>query len=216
MKEVELPETDRWEVDGQLERLDLLQSQLGALDREIRKRLKASPVAQALEQNPGIGPFIALPVIAEVGDIRRFPTPKSLVSYIGLAPSLYASGEHCWSGPITKQRSGLLRWALVQATHRAPLRGSSASINASGTGTEPAGRPSLRRYGCATDLRLYLIHRIKKTDRYLPRSPRYVEKQNLFLNGLSAHQSELSFLNPERVDRNRMQGEHQEDRNEEA
>src|ERR1041385_1398268 len=57
LEEVELPKTDRWEVDGQLERLDLLGSQLAALDREIRRKAKASPVARALEQIPGIGPF---------------------------------------------------------------------------------------------------------------------------------------------------------------
>lgn len=50
LEEVELPGTDRWEVDGQLERLDLLGTQLAALDREIRRKAKASPVARALVQ----------------------------------------------------------------------------------------------------------------------------------------------------------------------
>ncbi len=121
LSEVELPETDRWEVSGQLVRLDLLRHQLGELDREIRKRSKASPVAQALEQIPGIGPFIASLLIAEIGDIWRFPTAKHLASYTGLVPSLYASGEHRWGGAITKQGSTVLRWALVQAAHRAAL-----------------------------------------------------------------------------------------------
>ena len=121
LSQVELPATDRWEVQGQLERLDLLRSQIAALDREIRKRSKASPVAQALEQIPGIGPFIAALLIAEVGDLQRFPTAKHLASYTGLVPSLYASGEHRWGGPITKQGSTVLRWALVQAAHRAAL-----------------------------------------------------------------------------------------------
>jgi transposase len=119
--EVELPATDRWEVDGQLARLDLLHGQLEELDREIRKRSKASPVAQALEQIPGIGPFLALLLMAEIGDIERFPTAKHLASYTGLVPSLYASGEHRWGGAITKQGSAVLRWALVQAAHRAAL-----------------------------------------------------------------------------------------------
>jgi transposase len=118
---VELPSTDRWEVDGQLARLDLLAGQLQELDREIRKRTKGSPVAQALEEIPGIGPFIAWLLIAEIGDIRRFPTAKHLASYTGLVPSLYASGEHRWGGAITKQGSTVLRWGLVQAAHRAAL-----------------------------------------------------------------------------------------------
>jgi transposase len=121
LEEVELPSTDRWEVDGQLARLDLLGEQLRELDREIRRRAKASPVAQALEQIPGIGSFIAQLLIAEIGDIQRFPTAKHLASYTGLVPSLYASGEHRWAGAITKQGSTVMRWALVQAAHRAAI-----------------------------------------------------------------------------------------------
>ena len=119
--EAELPGADRWEVNGQLARLDLLRQQLGGLNREIRQRAQVSPVAQALEQIPGIGPFIALLLVAEIGDIARFPTAKHLASYTGLVPSLYASGERRWGGAITKQGSSVLRWALVQAAHRAAL-----------------------------------------------------------------------------------------------
>jgi transposase len=119
LTEVELPGTDRWEVDGQLARLDLLGQQLAELDREIRRHCRTSPLAQALEAIPGIGPFIAWLLIAEIGDIQRFPSAKHLASYTGLVPSLYASGEHRWSGAITKQGSPVLRWALVQAAHRA-------------------------------------------------------------------------------------------------
>jgi transposase len=119
LQQVVLPELDRWEVEGQLARLDLLQQQIRELDREIRQRVKGDAVAQALEEIPGIGPFIALLLVAEIGDLQRFPTPKHLASYTGLVPSLYASGEHRWGGGITKQGSSLLRWALVQAAHTA-------------------------------------------------------------------------------------------------
>lgn len=119
LKDVVLPELDRWEVDGQLARLDLFEQQIHELDREIRGRVKADAVALALEQIPGIGPFIALLLVAEIGDLGRFPTAKHLASYTGLVPSLYASAEHRWGGPITKQGSSLLRWALVQAAHTA-------------------------------------------------------------------------------------------------
>jgi transposase len=116
---LELAAMDRWEVDDHLLRLDVLQGQIGELDREIRRRGRANAVAQALEEIPGIGPFIALLLVAEIGDIQRFPTAKHLASYTGLVPSLYASGERRWGGAITKQGSTLLRWALVQAAHQA-------------------------------------------------------------------------------------------------
>lgn len=123
LREVKLPEMDRWEVDDQLERLDLLAKQIGELDKEIRQRGKGDAVTEALRAIPGIGPFTALLLVAEIGDLRRFPSPKHLVSYMGLAPSLYASGERRWTGQITKQGSSLLRWALVQAAHVAGRTG---------------------------------------------------------------------------------------------
>ena len=76
-------------------------------------------VGYAHDAIPGIGPFIALLLVAEIGAIERFPSPKPLASYTGLVPSLYASGEHRWGGAITKQGSTLLRWAWVQAAHQA-------------------------------------------------------------------------------------------------
>ncbi|HEY6293683.1 MAG TPA: hypothetical protein VI455_19185 [Terriglobia bacterium] len=51
--EVKLKELDRWEVDDQLARLDLLQGQIDELDREVVKRGKADDVAQALDTIPG-------------------------------------------------------------------------------------------------------------------------------------------------------------------
>ena len=119
--QVPLKALDRWEVDNQLARLDLLQVQIDELDREIERRGQADEVVQALDAIPGIGPFIALLLVAEIGEVQRFPSAKHLVSYLGLAPSLYASGERRWTGAITKQGSSLLRWALVQAAHRAAL-----------------------------------------------------------------------------------------------
>lgn len=88
LEEVKLQELDRWEGDDQLQRLDLLEQQIRELDQEIRQRGQASAVARALEEIPGIGPFIALLLVAEIGDLGRFPTAKHRVSYLGLAPSL--------------------------------------------------------------------------------------------------------------------------------
>jgi transposase len=119
LSEFELAKMDRWEVGDHLARLDLLEGQIAELDREIRRRWRENAMARVLEEIPGIGPFIALLLVAEIGDLQRFPSAKHLASYTGLVPSVHASGEHRWGGPVTKQGSTLLRWALVQAAHRA-------------------------------------------------------------------------------------------------
>jgi len=41
---------------------------------------------------PGIGYFSAMAILAEVGEIERFPNEEKLCSYAGIVPSLDQSG----------------------------------------------------------------------------------------------------------------------------
>lgn len=66
---------------------------------------------------PGIDVYSAALIVAEIGDIRRFPTYKQLCSYAGIVPSLYRSGGTVRYGRITKQGSKWLRWILAQAVN---------------------------------------------------------------------------------------------------
>lgn len=66
---------------------------------------------------PGVGVFTAMVIIAEVADITRFPTPKHLVSYAGLAPVVRNSDRTTRIGHISRHGPPILRWALVQAAH---------------------------------------------------------------------------------------------------
>lgn len=65
---------------------------------------------------PGIDYVTALTVIAEIVDIKRFPTPWKLVAYAGLAPSKRDSGNTTTTGMrMTKQGSAWMRCAMVEA-----------------------------------------------------------------------------------------------------
>ena len=55
----------------------------------------------------------------EIGDITRFPSPKHLVSWLGLCPSLYQSGNSLVMGRMKKDSNGRARWVLVQAARTA-------------------------------------------------------------------------------------------------
>lgn len=68
---------------------------------------------------PGVGPIVALTVIAAFSDARRFPTAKHAVSYAGLAISTYDSGDRVRHGRITKRGSAELRSMLCEAAHHA-------------------------------------------------------------------------------------------------
>ncbi len=51
------------------------------------------PVVQALMAMRGVRMIVAVTVIAELGDLTRFENPQQLMSYLGLTPCEYSSGE---------------------------------------------------------------------------------------------------------------------------
>jgi len=96
-------------------------------DQELRQRWGADPRVQRLMTLPGVGPFIAITLVLELGDIHRFPSAKHVASYIGLTPRVRASADRIRLGHISKEGNRLLRWVLVLAATQAarqpgPLR----------------------------------------------------------------------------------------------
>ena len=66
-----------------------------------------------------LGYLLALTIVAEIGDISRFPNARKLIGYAGLAPTIKQSGQSSWVGPISKAGSPMLRWAAVEAAQHA-------------------------------------------------------------------------------------------------
>ena len=91
----------------------------GRLDWEIRQRARSGPRAGLLTQLPGIGPFTALVILAEVGDISRFGSARQLASWAGLTPTVRGSDRVAHYGHISKEGSAWLRWALCEAAQTA-------------------------------------------------------------------------------------------------
>jgi transposase len=52
--------------------------------------------------------------MAELGDLTRFEHPRQLMSYLGLIPSEYSSGERRRQGSITKAGNTFARRALIE------------------------------------------------------------------------------------------------------
>jgi hypothetical protein len=61
--------------------------------RRFGQRWGDDPRVQRLTTIPGIGSFIALVLVLELGDIARFPRAKPVASYLGLTPRVRASSE---------------------------------------------------------------------------------------------------------------------------
>jgi transposase len=108
--------------DDCLTLLPLLDTQIRRLDAELLQRWGEDPRVQRLTTIPGIGPFIAIVLVLELGDIARFPSAKHVASYIGLTPRVRASADRVRSGHITREGNRLLRWVLVLAATQASRR----------------------------------------------------------------------------------------------
>jgi len=106
--------------------VDLLSGQVGSItqaiteiEESLRHILGELPVLARLMTVPGFGLLTAAAFLAEVGNVDRFPRARHLVSYLGLAPRVRASGGHVRTGRLTKEGSPLVRFYLVQAVQNA-------------------------------------------------------------------------------------------------
>jgi transposase len=102
--------------------LPILDAQIRRLDTELIARWGQDPRVQRLTTIPGIGPFIAIVLVLELGDIQRFASAKRVASYVGLTPRVRGSAGRVRAGHITKEGNRLLRWVLVLAATQAVRR----------------------------------------------------------------------------------------------
>ena len=116
---LELPAASREVIEDGLALIDALQDPIDRLDGEIRQHARSDPRVKILTQLPGIGPFTALIILAETGDITRFGSARKLASWAGLTPTVRGSDRTLWHGHISKQGSVWLRWALCEAAQTA-------------------------------------------------------------------------------------------------
>jgi len=116
---LQLPAVSRELVEDDLGLIDALQERIDRLDWEIRQRGRSDPRAGVLTQLPGVGPFTALVILAEAGDISRFASARKLASWAGLTPTVRGSDRVAHYGHISKEGSVWLRWVLCEAAQTA-------------------------------------------------------------------------------------------------
>ena len=88
------------------------------LERDIHRHLRHHRGYQAVQAINGVGRTIAAILVAEIGDVTRFPTPRHLCSWAGLTPGRRESDVKGHDQGITKKGSKLLRWALIEGISR--------------------------------------------------------------------------------------------------
>lgn len=103
------------------------QARVAGLEDRMRQALASwslRPVAEGLMALRGVDLITAMTVLAELGDLTRFETPRQLMSFLGLVPSERSSGPRRRQGAITKTGNGHVRRVLVEAawSYRFPAR----------------------------------------------------------------------------------------------
>jgi transposase len=101
-------------------RRDRLEAQI----RELAPAWSLAPVVAALRAMRGVAFLSAVVLAAEIGDFRRFATPRRLMAWLGLVPSEHSSGAKVERGGITKAGNGRARRVLVEGawSYRFPAR----------------------------------------------------------------------------------------------
>ena len=110
-----LPAVAREEMERKLAFLDDLGKHIESIERQLQSELPEDKRAVLLQTMPGIGPIIAYGMLAEIGEIGRFPDRRALAAYAGVLPldNESAGEDH---GKRTNSRCNkALRWMALEA-----------------------------------------------------------------------------------------------------
>ncbi|HEX9841094.1 MAG TPA: IS110 family transposase [bacterium] len=94
------------------------QRRVAGLEAQMRAALAGwslEPVARGLMALRGVSLITAMTVLAELGDLTRFASPRELMGYLGLVPSEHSSGGTRRQGGITHTGNGHARRVVVEA-----------------------------------------------------------------------------------------------------
>jgi transposase len=104
-----------------------MKGRVDALEEEMRQAMQGwslAPVVTGLMALRGVELVTAMTVVAELGDISRFESPRQVMAHLGLVPSEHSSGNRKQRGGITKTGNGHVRRVLIEASwwYRLPAR----------------------------------------------------------------------------------------------
>lgn len=121
-KDGRLSQMEQFQLSLEMENRAYIEKQIDRISQEVTKLCHQKPWSESMVyvmQLPGFGVITAMTVLAAIGEIERFETPKKLASYSGLTPGLEQSGTKNRGKGITKEGRRELRWALVEAALQA-------------------------------------------------------------------------------------------------
>jgi len=111
-------------IEDAMQRLRRIDEQLAI----ILPSWSMAPVVKAYQAMRGASFLVALIFAAEIGDIRRFETPRQLMAFLGLVPGERSTGNTVRRTSLTLAGNRRARRVLIEAawTYRFPARVSDA------------------------------------------------------------------------------------------
>lgn len=111
----QLPLAANLQAELMIEQICQLEAQIHRLEEQIETQIPFEEAAGRLMDVPGLGKVGAWTILAEIGDINRFPTAKQFVSYCRLVPGASDSGGSHRHKSGNKDGNKYLRAAFGQA-----------------------------------------------------------------------------------------------------
>ena len=111
-------DAERRVVDDYRLALAQIEARLQALDAALTELAATPPYHEAvgwLRCFRGIDTLTAISMLAELHDVRRFPSARALMAYLGVVPGEHSSGATTRRGRITKTGNALVRRLLIEA-----------------------------------------------------------------------------------------------------
>jgi transposase len=104
-------------VKANLSVMRCLETEISTLERVVKERVKLKPAFRYLLTVSGIGQTLALTIMLETGDIRRFPSVGNFASYCRCVGSEKMSNGKRKGKGNTKNGNKYLSWAFVEAAN---------------------------------------------------------------------------------------------------
>jgi transposase len=112
-------DADQAVFDDYLRAIEYLEERLRALEEKLVALSEKEPYREPvgwLRCFRGIDTLTAMTLVAELHDFRRFESPRTLMSFLGLVPSENSTGEKHRRGAITKAGNTHARHVLIEAS----------------------------------------------------------------------------------------------------
>jgi transposase len=125
MRHLSVKELEAWlkeeylvlSAQANLDSINFLKQKIQGLEKAIIQKVKLNKEFKYLLTVPGIGNILAMTIMLEVGDIKRFPKVGNFTSYCRCVPSRRLSDGKSKGSGNRKNGNRYLSWAFTEAVH---------------------------------------------------------------------------------------------------